>query len=309
MKPFNSKEIQGSWGAALLPIQEDGAIDKKALSAEIDYLVDCRIDGIYTNGTSGEFFNISESEYDHIHHLVAEKCESAGIPFQLGSSHMSPWISLSRVKRAAQLKPGAIQVILPDWAPTSRQEQIDFLKRLAEEADPIGLVLYNPPHAKQVLTPEEIGILKENVPQLIGIKVVDGTRDWYTQMEEYLKNISVFVPGHHLATGFQYGAQGSYSNIACLSPKGAQRWYDMMKTDMAKALEWERKILRFMQKHILPLARAGYSNAALDKLLAAIGNWANVGTRLRWPYRGIPEEEVQRLRPLVQQELPELFIS
>ena len=45
-------------------------------------------------------------------------------------------------------------------------------------------------------------------------------------------------------------------------------------------------LARLFAEEITPLlGREGYSNASADKLLAAIGNWADVGLRLRWPYR------------------------
>ena len=39
------------------------------------------------------------------------------------------------------------------------------------------------------------------------------------------------------------------------------------------------------------------------------GNWANIGTRLRWPYRWIPEPEVQRLRKIAEESLPEFLCN
>jgi hypothetical protein len=48
---------------------------------------------------------------------------------------------------------------------------------------------------------------------------------------------------------------------------------------------------------------------ALDKLLAAIGNWASIGTRLRWPYRGVDAAAAAALTPVARRELPFLFIE
>jgi hypothetical protein len=45
----------------------------------------------------------------------------------------------------------------------------------------------------------------------------------------------------------------------------------------------------------------------LDKALAAIGGWAPVGTRVRWPYRSVPEERIGALRTAALTELPELL--
>jgi hypothetical protein len=82
-----------------------------------------------------------------------------------------------------------------------------------------------------------------------------------------------------------------------------------MREDIGKALEIERRICSFMDEHIVPFRqKGGYSNAALDKLLSAVGGWGPVGTRLRWPYRWIDETEATRLRAIARQELPELFV-
>ena len=64
----------------------------------------------------------------------------------------------------------------------------------------------------------------------------------------------------------------------------------------------------FIDTHVLPFRRDhGYSNAALDKLLAAVGDWAPIGTRLRWPYRWVDEAEAERLRPIARRAFPDLF--
>lgn len=308
MKPFGPSEIRGNWASLLLPINQDDSIDYGRLAAELDSLTAFRTDGIYTNGTACEFYTQSEDEFDRISAMVAEHCEAAGVPFEIGASHASPQTMLSRVRRAAALHPVAIQVILPDWTPVNDEEAIAFLTRAAEAAEGIGLVLYNPPHAKRVLTMPAFGKLHRAVPSLVGFKVCDGDTSWYAKMREYASGLSMFVSGHHLATGFLQGASGAYSNVACLHPAGAQYWWRLMHTDLMAALSLERRIVAFFMRHIIPyITEQGYSNSACDKLLAAIGGWADVGTRLRWPYRFIPQEDADRLRPIAEQTLPELF--
>src|SRR6185503_10041437 len=224
------------------------------------------------------------------------------------ASHTMAQTSLARIGRAVQFQPSAIQVILADWFPLTEKEMIACLERSAAAADPVGLVLYNPPHAKVVLTPAQIGRLRDAVPGLIGVKVADGDAAWYAEMRAHCQGLAVFVPGHHLATGIANGAVGAYSNVACLSPAGSQRWYNQMLADLPAALALEQRICGFIDAYILPFKlRDGYSNPALDKLLAAIGNWADVGTRLRWPYTWIEPEEAARLRPIARELMPELF--
>ncbi len=305
---LTAKDLRGNWGTLLLPINADDSIDYMRLAEEIDYLAAAQLDGLYSNGTAGEFHNQTEEEFDKIQELMAEKCHKAGMRFQVGASHPSPVISLERIKRTVSLRPDAFQIILPDWVMAAEEEHIYFLKKIAGAANGIPLVLYNPPHAKTVLKPVDFSRLKNEVPQLIGIKVASGDAQWFADMRLYASGLSVFVPGHFLATGVGEGvASGAYSNVACLSPKGAQQWWQQIQTDINKALDLQKRILQFFDECIVPFRQAGYSNPALDKFLAAIGGWSTIGTRLRWPYKWIAESEVARARIKAKQLLPEFF--
>ncbi|TVQ97678.1 MAG: dihydrodipicolinate synthase family protein [Spirochaetaceae bacterium] len=305
---MNAAEIRGSYATLLLPINANETIDYGRLEEEIATLIATRVDGIYSNGTAGEFHTQTEEEFRRVNELLATRCEASGIPFQVGASQMSPQLTLERIRAAKEWQPSAIQVILSDWFPLTDDEVMSCLERFCAVADPIGIVLYNPPHAKRVLPPALYGRIVHELPGVVGVKVAGGDDQWYEGMEAHLDALSLFVPGHLLASGVQRGAHGAYSNVACLNPRGATRWYQQMLTNMPGALELEGRIRAMMNEHILPfITRHGYCNAACDKLLAAVGDWAPVGTRLRWPYRWIPDTEADRLRPIIHAAIPELF--
>jgi dihydrodipicolinate synthase/N-acetylneuraminate lyase len=307
MKPLSSSEISGTWGAVLLPLNPDDSIDYAALADEIDALIDAGLDGLYTNGTAGEFHAQTEEEFDRVSALVAERCERRRVPFQLGVCHMSAQVSRARLWRAKALAPGAMQVILPDWVPVTDDEAQAFLEAMAEIADPIGLVLYTPGHAKRAIVPAEIARLRDAVPDLAGVKMPDGDAAWYAGMRRHLPGLSVFVPGHHLATGLREGASGSYSNVACLSPRGAVEWNRQMKRDPAAALAFEARLRAFFQEHMRPLVAQGFSPPALDKALAAAGGWCRIAPRLRWPYRSLDAAMAEELGRRARAALPELW--
>lgn len=306
MNPLSSHEIRGNWATLISPWNDDESLDIHRLAAEIDAMIGFGVDGIYSNGTAGEFHTQSEQEFDLISGILAMRCKTAGTPFQIGVSHPVAQTMLARVERIIELAPSAIQIILPDWFPVTDEEAIDFLKRTADAARGIGLVLYNPPHAKRRLTPADLTILADAVPALVGVKVPGGGDAWYEEMQSLFQRLSVFIPGHTLASGFSKGAHGAYSNVACLHPGAAQRCWDQMQTDLPAALELESRIRRFMDDHIVPfITEQNFCNAACDRLMANIGGWADVGTHMRWPYRSIPETEIPRLREIVRKLLPE----
>lgn len=310
MIALNAQEIYGNWATLLLPINDDDSINYQQLEDEIDVLISAGVNGIYSNGTAGEFYNQTEEEFDRVNTILASKCNAAAMPFQIGCSHMSPKISLERVKRAKKLLPSAIQIILPDWFVPSMSEIIEFLKVMSAAVAPIGLILYNPPHAKKKLLPADFEeILNAGIP-LVGCKVAGGDELWYQEMKNLPIPFSVFIPGHHLATGISLGAQGAYSNVACLSPKLAQHWFDDIINKNGNPFELQSRIQQFMNDCIVPyITDKGYSNQAVDKFMAAVGGWTSISTRLRWPYRWIPEEDVLPMRKKCVKLLPEVFIN
>lgn len=310
MIPLQAKEIVGNWATLLLPINTDNSINFSALADEIDLLINAKVNGIYSNGTAGEFYNQTENEFDRISELLANKCHSAFMPFQIGCSHMSPQISLERVKRARHFKPSGIQVILPDWWKPATDEVLSFLQIITDAAAPIGIVLYNPPYSKKQLSPDEFLFLKEAGISLVGCKVAGGDESWYASMRKAMAHLSVFIPGHFLASGIRRGAQGAYSNVSCINPFAGQRWYELMQTDMEAALELEGRIQQFIHQYIHPFLLDGrYSNQAADKFMASVGGWTTIGPRLRWPYSSFPEGEIIAVRRQANLLIPEFFLS
>ncbi|MDA4113752.1 MAG: dihydrodipicolinate synthase family protein [Thaumarchaeota archaeon] len=309
MRPLRSSEIRGNWATLLLPIRSDQTIDYDLLGAEISHFGVARVNGVYSNGTAGEFYTQTEEEFDRVNRILAEACERLRIPFQIGVSHMSSQLSLDRLRRARAWEPSGFQVILPDWFPPTMDDIHRFLDVMEAAADPIPLIVYNPPHAKRRLVPAEWIEIVRRHPGVAGIKVAGGDAAWYEAMRPVLDQVSVFIPGHTLATGLSRGAQGAYSNVACLSPGGAQGWYELCQSDLREGLKMEEKIGGFFSREVMPLITVRkLPNMAADKALAVAGGWLpGLSTLLRWPYEGATEEEAIRIGTAARAALPELF--
>ena len=308
MELLSAHTLKGIWATLLLPLNEDDSIDFDCLRNQVDALAGVGVHGIYSNGTAAEFYNQTEEEFDYIQEIMAECCKRNSLPFQIGACHMSPIISIERIKRSREYQPDAFQVVFPDWLPLTGEEQLRFLRVTAEIADNIPLVLYNPGHSKTKLVPEDFSRLHNEIHSLIGVKVAAKGQEWFSQMKEHSKGLSVFIQGHRLATGIKEGlSAGSYSNIACFNPAGAVAWYNMMMEDIDEALIIEKSIAAFFDRCILPFAEAGYSDPALDKLLAFAGGWNPINTRLRFPYKGVSEQDALEVRRQATKMLPEII--
>jgi dihydrodipicolinate synthase/N-acetylneuraminate lyase len=309
MRPLNAGEIRGNWATLLLPVQADDAIDFALLDDEIAGFIAAKVDGVYSNGTAGEFHTQTEEEFDRINALLAERCGRAGMPFQIGVSQPCAQLARARLRRACALAPSAVQVTLPDWYPPSWEEILTFLETMAAEAAPIPLIVYNPPHAKRRLTPAEWLAVAGRIPGIAGMKVPGGDDAWYDAMQPVFARLAVFIPGHTLAEGIARGAHGAYSNVACLSPAGAQRWAEQCRDDLPAARERGRRIGAFWLAQVAPLlSRDGLSPVAADKAAAVAGGWLpGLTPRVRWPYRSVDPAVARRLGEQARRELPELF--
>ena len=59
--------------------------------------------------------------------------------------------------------------------------------------------------------------------------------------------------------------------MACIHPKAACKWYDLMLTDIDKSLKIERDIQQFMSECIIPfIANEGYQGQAVRRCLLLI---------------------------------------
>lgn len=293
----------------MLPVTPADTVDFTVLDEELEILCAGSLAGIYSNGTACEFHDQTEDEFDRLSEMVAFRARRAGKPFQIGVSNTNPRLARERLARIVSLAPDGVQITLPDWWPPSREERRRFVEGMAEVAGDVPLILYNPPHAKVILDLEEIAALRAAAPSLVGVKVLGGNdADWYDARRRLLPDFSVFVAGTRVAFGRPLGADGSYSNLACLSPEGAVRHWKMIESDPEAARNLEARFNAFLRDHLLPLATdRGLSNAALDKAMAAAGGWGPLGPRLLWPYEGATDDEVAALSRAARSQMPELF--
>ena len=190
----------GIWGTILLPINSN-QIDWVAFEEQIHILCDSKVSGIYTNGTAAECHNQTEQEFDKLSEIVSTIALKKNKKFQLGLSHTNPRVCQERAKRMVSLKPNGFQITLPDWWPPTFNESKNFILGMQEVVEDIYMILYNPPHAKVLLSLEEIRLLKQSVQNLVGIKCAGGDEQWYSQRRELLDDFSVFVPGHTVVYG------------------------------------------------------------------------------------------------------------
>ncbi|MFN3226038.1 MAG: dihydrodipicolinate synthase family protein [Hyphomicrobiales bacterium] len=300
----DTSAFHGVWTTVLCPVNASGQVDLSAIDSQVAAYAAAKCDGVYTGGTAAEFHSQSDNEFQAMSECLASSARAHGLPFQISAAHPLAPGSLARIAIAAKFKPDAIQVTLPDWTAIDLPTAQRFLERAAHAADGIPLVLYNPPHAKTVLSPDDLLALAKTHQNLIGLKCGGGDAAWYKKMAPLFDRLSVFIAGHHYASGTAQGAHGSYSNMACLSPRAAVAWKTMSASDAAAL---EARVGMFLDEAIAPLLARGLPGFACDKAMAAAGSWADISPRLLWPYGGATDDEVACILGSARRHIPEFI--
>lgn len=300
----DTSAIRGVWATVLCRVDARDQVDLGAIDDQVAVYAAAKCDGVYTGGTAAEFHSQSDADFQAMSKRLASSARAHALAFQISAAHPMAPGSMTRIAIAAELKPDAIQVTLPDWTAIDLPTAHRFLKRAVHVATGIPLVLYNPPHAKTVLSPDDLLSLAMAHPALVGLKCGGGDADWYKAMAPVFDRLSVFIPGHHYASGTTQGAHGSYSNMACLSPRAAVHWKTMPPADAAAL---EARIGLFLNEAIAPLLARGLPGFACDKAMAAAGGWTDISPRLLWPYGGATVEDVSRIRGAARRNIPEFL--
>ena len=136
-----AKPPEGIWGAVLLPVGRRGEIEWSAMDEQLSALLESGIQGVYTNGTAGEFHSQTEDEFDRLSQRVAEFCHTVALPFQIGVSHSNGRVARERLARVASLRPDAVQITLPDWWAPSYEEAEVFFAGMAATAPDTPLIV------------------------------------------------------------------------------------------------------------------------------------------------------------------------
>ena len=109
-----AKPITGILTPNITPVDDAGRVDEERLRGYVDWLIDRGVDGLYPNGSTGEFVRFSAEERRRIVHIVVEQA-GGRVPVLAGAAE-------ANVKADAYVKFAEIT--------NSKQAIVGFIKSL-----------------------------------------------------------------------------------------------------------------------------------------------------------------------------------
>ena len=248
----NKKTIFSGVCTALITPFLDGEIDYKALKKLIEFQIDCGIDALLINGTTGESATLSEKEKQE---LISFAVREVGgrVPIIAGTGSNSTKKSVELSQFASDVGVNAILVVTPYYNKASHEGLINHYEAIANAVD-VPIILYNVPSRTGVNIPLSVYDKLANHKNIVAIKEanpdVPAMAKLFSQfgdkLDIYSGNDDLILPTLSL------GGKGVISVLSNILPKETSEicklWFEG-EIDQARALQFR----------LLPLISAIFS--------------------------------------------------
>lgn len=265
--------FRGSYTALVTPFDEKGAVDEKAFRDLVEWQISEGTNGLVPVGTTGESPTLSHEEHDRVVSLCVE-IANGRVPVIAGAGSNNTAESVRLARHAEKAGADGVLVVTPYYnKPTQRGLYAHF--KAVAEAVSLPIIIYNiPPRSVIDMTPETMGRLAADFPNIVGVKDATAKLDRVAETRITCGKDFIQLSGED-ATAIGFNAQGGVGAIsvtANVAPRQCSLFQQaMMEGDFAKALEFQDKLMPLHKAIFMEPGLAGAKYA-----LSRLGKIANV---------------------------------
>jgi 2-dehydro-3-deoxy-D-pentonate aldolase len=300
----------GPWAGLPVAWTDDDRFDEAAYRTDIAGCCEVGAPGIYTAGTTGEFYAMEFDEWQTVTRVTVEEGRAHGKPVMIGCTSTYNLGAARRAAYAAQCGADAIQVALPFWMEIGDAEIVPFFKEVADASGGLPLSVYETTRAKKVLTIEQHRAIKDAVPSYMMVKAnadtVGRTPEGCPALSEF---VNVFVGENEFATLGRLGVKGGCSSLIYWNPRVIlSLWRQVEQQDWEHADATCQKIdalFAFLGERFGP---RGLTDTALDRLGGMTSGFLKCSLRSRGPYPSATPADVELLRQWYRANFPEMLV-
>ncbi|TWU41781.1 dihydrodipicolinate synthase family protein [Novipirellula artificiosorum] len=170
--------ISGILTPHLTPVDDHGRVDEDRLRGYIDWLIERGVDGLYPNGSTGEFVRFTAAERRRIVEVVVD--QTAGrVPVLAGAAEANVKETIAACDAYGEMGVRAVAIVAPFYYRLSAEGVYAYFREIADTVS-VDVTLYNIPlFASPIDVPTVIRLASE-CPRVVGIK--DSTGDLPTMM-------------------------------------------------------------------------------------------------------------------------------
>ncbi len=302
--------MRGPWAGLPVSWTLRNEFDKSTYQSDVVKCCRAGIPGIYTGGTTGEFYAMEFAEYKEVASATVNAAADFPTPVMIGVTSTYTLGAQRRAAFAAEISADAIQVALPYWMPVDEKQIISFFSEVSEACDHLPLSIYETTRSKVTLTVEQHHQIQSELPNYVMVKANAGTVGYTSEGCSQLSNIvNVFVGEGSWRSLVPHGAAGGCSSVVYWNPRVCLRYWDTINhaPESEECEDLSRKFERLFEFLDDEFAPRGFTDSAYDRLGAIVSGFLNTTQNNRAPYVAPSEEDCQIWRDWYAEYFPEML--
>jgi 4-hydroxy-tetrahydrodipicolinate synthase len=147
-------------------------VDEQKLRGYVDWLIERGVDGLYPNGSTGEFVRFSAEERREIVRIVVD--QAAGrVPVLAGAAEANVKATIEACDAYGELGVRAVAIVAPFYYRLSSEGVYAYFREIAENVQ-VDVTLYNIPLFASPIDVSTVVRLASEFPRVVGIKDSSG---------------------------------------------------------------------------------------------------------------------------------------
>ena len=303
------EEMIGPWAGLPVAWDENLDFDEEAYRADLERACKAGVPGVYTAGTTGEFYAMELDEWKEITRVTVDECKKHGTPVMIGITSTYTLGAQRRAAYAAEVGADAVQLALPFWMEMDDRQIIGFFEDAVEPCPGLALTIYETLRAKKALKVEQHRAIYEATGCYRAVKAnantVGCTPEGCRQLSEF---VNVWVGEGLWPSLGPCGAIGCASALVYANPRFILHMFELLQQKKWDELKpWADMVERLGEEGLQPFTEKGYTDSAYDHLQGLATGFLSMNPRSRGTYLSATDEDVQQLRAWMAANMPEFL--
>jgi len=306
---LKKEQMIGPWAGLPIAWKEDYSFDEKTYREDVASCCEARVPGVYTGGTTGEFYALEFDEFKAVTDATIAECKNGNTPVMIGCSSTFTLGVIKRARYAMEKGADAIQVALPFWMDVPDRCVVDFFAEVSESVPGMPISIYETLRAKKAISIEQHKAIKQRVPAVISVKSNEGTVGATPEgCAELSKLYNVFSSETQLIELGPSGLIGSCSSLVYQNPRLLLHMYELLYAKKWEELKpWMDKLNRLVFEGLKPCFDADCVDSAIDRLIGLSAGFLKTSLLCRGPYPPCTPEMLDGFRNWLRNNMPEFL--
>ena len=299
----------GPWAGLPVSWTDRNELDLEIYQADVIRCCQADVPGIYTAGTTGEFYAMELDEFQRVTEATVKAAADFPIPVMIGVTSTYTRGAERRAAFAAEAGADAIQVALPFWLPIGNDRLLPFFQAVSAASGHLPLSIYETTRCKTTLTLEQHRMIQQSLPNYLMVKANEGTIGCTVDgCRELSKQVNVFVGESKWRKLVPCGARGSCSSIVYWNPRVLLSYWQAINAeqgdDVARLADRFDSLAAFLGEYF---GSRGFTDTAYDRLGAVTSGFLQTSLLNRAPYVSPTEDDVKVLQEWYREHFSEML--